>query len=262
MLSFTLITGLYIGIELCLFIIFCVVLANISTEKLARLCSALFGFKRVPSDNEKATTIDICGDTYDLSPKLSTRLPVVLVLAMCFMVILAIFMDGCVFSGKYLLPGQLCISSFPYCYVFKSRFTLYSPSDQFICRPDEPVIHVNASAGRAICFGVFLLDQSTVDILNQLGICSGILAIIKVLYPSLYKFGRRHIGAICLICLFCCIAVGQTMFIVMQYSVSFVTLILLNLIGFLLLTIIYIHWKRRKTRAPHLAKLLMDLNKF
>ena len=262
MLPFGAVTGLFIGLELGLFFISCIILIKIPVEKLARLCNALFGFKHLPSDTDGTTLIDVCGDRYELSTKLSTRVPFAVMFSMCFMVIAVIFIDGCVFSPKYIFPGQLCQEQFPYCYLFQSRFSLHYSPDQLVCQPNEPVLNSNTSLTRALCYGFLLPSQSTVDILNQLGVCSGILAIIKVLYPLGYRFGRRRIGGICLVGLSSGIVLLEIGLTLMQHSLSIMTLVLLNMMAFLLLTIVYIHWKRRKTRKSRLSTLVTDLNKF
>jgi hypothetical protein len=262
MLPFGALLALFIGTELVLFFIFCVVLIKLPMEKLARLCYALFGFKPVWSDTDQTISINICGDRYELSTKLSTRIPLAVTFSMCFLVIAVVFADGCVFSGRYLLPSQPCLDQFPHCYLLDSGFSLYPVTGQLVCQPNELVISSNMSAARALCFGFLLPSQSTVDILNQMGVCSGIFSIVKVLYPFVYRFGRRHMGAICLICLSCGIFVTEILLVIMQYSLSVVTFVLLSSTAFLLDTVIYIHWRRRKTRKPHLPQFTMDSNKF
>lgn len=108
--------------------------------------------------------------------KFSDRLIMVLALVSIFLIVDAIFINGCVLSIDSLTVGQVCPDKPKDCFIYDSLVSM-SPSQSFVCTPGEPVIPINSSAYRTFCYGYILGDQKTVDILNQLGICTGILTL-------------------------------------------------------------------------------------
>ncbi|CAF3969530.1 unnamed protein product [Adineta steineri] len=94
-------------------------------------------------------------------------------------------------------------------------------------------------------------NQTTIDIINQLGICSGILAIVETAYPLTYRFGHHPIGMICLVCLNCGILIAEVIFTIIHFQISYMTFILMNLMAFLITTIIYLQYKKQvKSQGP------------
>ena len=262
MIPYSVFTVLVIAVEVALTLISCIVLLMLPIKRLVQLTHSLFGFKQVHSNSKEIIVLDICGDKYELSTKLSTRLPITIVLSMCLMLLMVILTDGCIFSVRLVYPNELCSDQFSYCYIFQSRFAFYKVVDQFACQPSEPVIGSNVSANYALCYGFILPNQSTIDVLNQLGICTGILSIVRTLYPFIYRLARYRIGTICLIFVILGILVTQIILIILQFQISYVTLILLTLLLLLLTTIIFIHFKRRKIRRSYLSMSTIDFNKF
>ncbi|CAF1602441.1 unnamed protein product [Adineta ricciae] len=229
-------------------------------KRLVQLTHSLFGFKQIHNNSKEIIVLDICGDKYELSTKLSTRLPLTIVLSMCLMLLMVILTDGCIFSMRLIYPNELCSDEFSYCYIFQSRFSLYKVVDQFACQPSEPVISSNVSASHALCYGFILPNQTTIDVLNQLGICTGILSIVRTLYPCIYRLARHRIGTICLIFVILGILATEIILIILQFNISYVTLTLVSLILLLLTTIILIHFKRRFIVKHIEKKIGVDLN--
>jgi hypothetical protein len=104
------------------------------------------------------------------------------------------------------------------------------------------------SASYAVCYGFVLPDQSSIDILNQLGVCTGILSLVESLYPLAYKFGRQKIGRICLILLLCIMVTLEIIVLSIQLNITFTTIILLTLTEVLLFNIFFLH--HRRVRSP------------
>ena len=109
------------------------------------------------NDIDDGIMIDVCGDQFELSKKLSCRIPFALALGMCSMIIIIVFIDECVFSD------EVCSDQIPYCYLFTSRFTLYDTMGEFVCRSNKSVIPVNMSVTHALCYSFVLPRQSKYD---------------------------------------------------------------------------------------------------
>lgn len=262
MISYSVFAALVFGVQTALTLISCIILLMLPIERLVQLTHSLFGFNQIHNNSKEIIVLDVYGDKYELSTKLSSRLPLALVLSMCLMLLLVVLTDGCIFSMRLIYENELCSDAFSYCYLFQSRFSLYKVIDQFACQPNELVISSNVSASHALCYGFILPSQTTIDFLNQLGICTGILSIVRTLYPFIYRLARHRIGTICLIFVILGIFAAEIIFIILQFRISYVTLILVTLLLVLLTTIVLIHFKRRKIRRSDLSMSIIDFNKF
>ncbi|CAF3472899.1 unnamed protein product [Rotaria sordida] len=195
-----------------------VILFKLSLQRLVILLESVFRFKQVRNIGNDYIVIDVCGDQFEISKTISTRLPFVFALGTCLLVTILVFMEGCIFSTRHVYSTKACSDRIPNCYLFKSHFTSFRPLYEFICEPNKPVIPSNMSASYAVCYGFVLPDQSTIDILNQLGVCTGILSLVEYLYPLAYKFGRQKYGWICLIFLFGAFVITEIIILAIQTS--------------------------------------------
>ncbi|CAF3988095.1 unnamed protein product [Adineta steineri] len=261
MLPFGIWLTIVLGLQYSLIFIFCAILLKLPTKRFAQLFDSLFGFK-IQNDADHIIIINICGDNFELSKKLTSRIPFALVLSMCLMVIVVVFIDGCILSMRFMYSNELCSENTPYCYLFKTRLSWYHSFHNLVCQPNESVVSSNISADHVLCYGFIVSNQTTIDIINQLGICSGILAIVETAYPLIYRFGHHPIGMICLVCLNCGILIAEVIFAIIQFQISYMTFILMNLMAFLITTIIYLQYKKRKMRKSRLLISTLHLNQF
>ncbi|CAF4473063.1 unnamed protein product [Rotaria magnacalcarata] len=163
---------------------------------------------------------------------------------MCLLVTILVFIEGCIFSTRHVYSTKVCSERVPNCYLFKSQLTSFKPLYEFVCEPNQPVIPSNMSASYAVCYGFVLPDQSSIDILNQLGVCTGILSLVESVYPLAYKFAHKKYGWISLIILFCALVILETTILAMQLNITFMTIILLTLTQVLIITIFILHYRK------------------
>jgi hypothetical protein len=224
------------------------ILFKLPLRRLAILLESVFHFKEVRNLGDQYIVIDVCGDQFEISKSILSRFPFVSALGTCLLVSILVFLEGCVFSTRHVYSNKLCPERTPNCYLFKARFTSFRPIFEFVCEPDQPTIPSNMSASYAVCYGFVLPDQSTIDILNQLGVCTGILSLVDSVYPLAYKLARLRHGRICLIILLGAMVIVEITILSIQLNVSFMTIILLTLTVVLLSNIFLLQY--RKAQRP------------
>ncbi|CAF1199519.1 unnamed protein product [Adineta ricciae] len=249
MLSFGAYSAILFGSISLIVIISFAILFALPLRRLAMLLDSIFHFKEVRNIGDDYVIIDVCNDKFEISKTFSSRFPFVSAVGMCLLVIILVFIEGCVFSTRHVYSKKLCSDRIPNCYLFKSRFTSFTPMYEFVCEADKPIIPSNMSANYAVCYGFVLPDQSTIDILNQLGVCTGILSLIDSLYPLAYKFARLWYGRICMILLFVVIVIVEIIVLAMQLNISFMTIILLTLTEALFINIFVLQYRTVKRPA-------------
>ncbi len=246
MLSYGTYAAILFGSLFIIILLGFIVLLKLPLPRLVTLLESVFRFMEVRNLGDKYIVINVCGDKFELSETISSRLPFLFALGMCLLVAILVFIEGCIFSTRHVYSNKLCSERIPNCYLFKSKFTSFRPLYEFVCEPDEPVIPQNMSASYAVCYGFVLPEQSSIDILNQLGVCAGILSIVEALYPLAYKLARRKYGRICLILLLCSMAILEIIVLSMQLNVTFMTVILLTLTIVLLISIFVLQYRKVK----------------
>jgi hypothetical protein len=238
-----------------------IVLLKMPLTRLVALLESVFHFKQVRNIGSEYVVINVCDDNFELLDTLLSRLPFVFALGMCLLVAILVFIEGCIFSTRHVYSTRVCSTRTPNCYLFQSDLSKFVPLYNFVCEPDEPVIPSNMSASYAVCYGFVLPDQSSIDILNQLGVCTGILELVRYLYPVAYKSGREKFGRIFLIGFLIMLVILEIIVLSIQLNISFMTVILITLTEVLLVNIFFLH-HRRIRNPPNLPRLgtYIDLN--
>ncbi|UJR36966.1 hypothetical protein I4U23_029674 [Adineta vaga] len=254
MLSYGAYSAILFGSISFIVIVGLLVLFVLPLRRLGILLESFFRFKLVRSLGDEYIVIDVCNDKFEISKTLSSRLPFVIALGMCLLVIILVFIEGCVFSTRHVYSKKLCSDRTPNCYLFRSKLTSFRPLYEFVCEPDKPTIPSNMSASYAVCYGFVLPDQGTMDILNQLGVCAGILSMVEALYPLAYKFARHLYGRICLVILFCSLVILEIILLSIQLNISFMTIILLTLTEVLFVNIFLLQY-RKISSPPNLERV-------
>jgi hypothetical protein len=128
--------------------------------------------------SSKKYIMNIYGENIDLRKSRGFRFHLSAIVGVLFTFITMTFFFGCIVTMEYYYSGDSCPSRSKDCFVFASSFTEVAPVDQFICNPGETIQTLNLTSYRYVtCFGYEFGAQSTLEILNQLGICTGILSI-------------------------------------------------------------------------------------
>jgi hypothetical protein len=253
MLSYPAYVGISYGSICAMILIGYIILFKLPLRRLAIILESVFHFKEVRSIGDELITIDVCDDPFELSKTVASRIPFIIALGMCLLVIILVFIEGCVFSSRQIFATKLCSDRIPYCYLFRTRFTSFHPMSVYECEPDKPVIPANVTANHAVCYGFILPEQSSIDLLNQLGVCTGILSLVDSLYPVAYRFASRKRGRITLLILLVVILVTEIIILAAELNISFITIVLLTLMDVLIGTILYLQY--RKVKDPvHISR--------
>ena len=254
MLSYGAYSGILFGSISVIVIIGAILLFKIPLTRLVSWLETVFEFKPIRNVGDQYVVIDVCEDKFELTTTIWSRLPFVFTLGMCMLVVILVFIEGCIFSTRHVYSKKECSTRTPNCYLFKSDLSQFRPLYDFICEPGLPVIPSNMSASYAVCYGFVLPDQSSIDVLNQLGVCTGILELVRYLYPLVYRSGRGRIGRIVLVVLLGALVTVEIIVLSIQLNISFITIILMTLGEVLMINILILHYKRMKN-PPTLSRI-------
>jgi hypothetical protein len=146
--------------------------------------SSVFGIDRVPNENDNIV-VDLYGTKMNISTHKTSRISLKTIAILCIHMVSVIFIDGCILSAHHLKSTNMCpVESVTIC--FHSEFNLYTDSVRFYCPPNQPILAMNITSPFISCFSLTILSQTIASILNQLGICSSILALLGVAFRCLY----------------------------------------------------------------------------
>ena len=246
MLSYPAYVAIFYGSTFGIILIGFIILFKLPLRRLVIILESVFHFKEVRSIGDELITIDVCDDPFELSKTIASRIPFIIALGMCLLVIILVFVEGCVFSSRQIFAKKLCSDRIPYCYLFRTRLTSFQPMSVYECEPDKPVIPPNVTANHAVCYGFVLPDQSSIDLLNQLGVCTGILSLVDSLYPVAYRFASRKRGRITLLILLIVVLLTEIIVLAIELNISFITIVLLTLMAVLIGTILYLQYRKVK----------------
>ena len=165
---------------------------------------AVFNIEMKQTNDEQPAryTVNMHGQEIDIKDSRLVRFCLAAHIGTLFSLITMIFFVGCVVSAEYYYSGDSCPNRAKDCFAFSKSITQYSPVDQFVCNPGESIKTPNSTSYRFVaCYGYILSEQTTLDIVNQLGICSGILAILCVLFTFLYRISHHLWGMLIIVLL-------------------------------------------------------------
>ena len=222
------------------------ILFKVPVEILSNMLESVFHFRRIRDIQGKLIVIDVCNDNFKLSQTIRSRFPFVIALGTCLLVSILVFVEGCIFSSRHVYGTKSCSDRIPNCYLFKSRFSSFEPFTEYVCEPDHPVLPNNGTAEFAVCYGFVLPDQTAIDFLNQLGVCTGILSLIDSIYPLVYRAGRKKWGRACLLFLLLTLIIIEILVLSHEINISFITIILITLAEVLMLTVLYLHYRKSR----------------
>lgn len=254
MLSYTAHTIIFFGYMVGIVGVGTIILLILPFTRFVGLLKLLFSFESKESNDQKHIVIDVCGDNFDVENKISSRFPFAVAVGTCLFVSIVVFIDGCVFSTRHVYFTKECSERIPNCYLFQSNVSKIRPVNEFVCETYQPVIPSNMSDSFAVCYGFVLPAQSTMDVLNQIGVCQGLLYFIDYLYPLCYRFGRYKMGRICLILLLVLFVPLEGILLAAEVNVSLMTIIILAsaiaLFGSILFLQFRLYRQKKANRNP------------
>lgn len=248
MLSYPVYVTIVFGSILGMIIIGFLVLVLAPVTRLADWLEKMFDFQHEVKESNDTIILHVYDDQFELTKKFRSRVPFILALGTCVLLSILVFFEGCVFSTRHFYSDKECSERTPNCYLFKSDFTNFKPLYNFTCELELPVIPKNMSASYAICYGYVLPNQSSMDILNQLGVCQGLLYLALSVYPWLYKHGRSILGRVTLGILLVGLIIFEIVILSMQLNISFMTIVLLTLSEILIVNIFIL--QATKIKSP------------
>jgi hypothetical protein len=250
MLSYGTYAAILFGTLTGLLTVGAIILLKISIPRLAGLLEMMFHFKEIRNIGKDYVVIDICGDKFEIINTIPSRFPFAAAAGMCLLVSILVFIEGCIFSTRHVYSARVCSTRTPNCYLFGEDLSAFKPLYNFVCEPDLPVIPSNMSASYAVCYGFVLPDQSSIDILNQLGVCTAIQELVRFLYPQAYKFAREQYGRVILFIILCALIILEIIVFSIQINISFTTIILFMLVDVLLINIFVLQYRKAKNPNP------------
>ena len=147
----------------------------------------------------------------------------------CFLAMLTLSLtavlvfQGCILGNVRITPDDPCPTEYPYdCFVFNG--TSRDPLTQdptFRCDPKNttqfPAGLIN---GTALCFGWIIRLQTTDNVLNQLGVCTGLLGLFTAILALIAFLGKSFLTLIlCVIFIVCCV-VAIALLLAFKWSYS------------------------------------------
>ncbi|CAF1193251.1 unnamed protein product [Didymodactylos carnosus] len=162
----------------------------------------IFGIKRYYLDikvnseaKQKTQILNLYGKHIDLADRSRiNRYMLFIITTTAISAVLIVFFDGCLLAAVSIYPNTTC----PYfgtmdCFVYQSDDN--SPSVKFECSSGNLA---NFSDSSAWCYRWIALDQTTTSIVNQIGICTGLLtaygAFLQIFFQLLVPIFREHKG--------------------------------------------------------------------
>ncbi|CAF1390919.1 unnamed protein product [Adineta steineri] len=152
--------GVLLLFEICFFI-------SLPNRLLARLVEKLFGIIRL---DHQRLIMNFFGINIDFLSSRRFRLSLIIQLAFIPWVTLILLVDGCIFQLQHLSGQDFCPLLDSDCFLMDKSLTY----KKILCPPGE--ILSNSTSTNAICFVLIYAEQSTIAVLNQIGICSSYFA--------------------------------------------------------------------------------------
>jgi hypothetical protein len=209
-------------LEICLIVL-------LSNRLLAELIERIF---EIPRLDQQTSIMNFFGVQIDLKSSRRFRLSFIVQLAIIAWINLLLLLDGCVLQVQHLSGQDLCPSETSDCFTMGE----FSSHERIACEPGG--IISNSTATHALCFIWVYSEQNTLNVLNQIGICSSVFELICHIFKFCCRVSRRRWGLILLTLL----AISSlTLFIVsvvIEMRISMTTKLLLMGVSCLMINVI------------------------
>jgi hypothetical protein len=128
-----------------------------------------------------------------LAYNLRVRLFTIPIFFLLTVILMLVFIDGCILKTEYIYPDDICPSTQSHCF---ARY-LNKSKGLYPCTENEIVISNVTNIKTIVCYTWIARKQNSVDIFNQLGLCTGILALLALYFKLLHWMTRSQ----CLMCI-------------------------------------------------------------
>lgn len=185
--------GLLFGIAGVVFLAEFVFFKCLPKFLLTEIIEKLFNIKRIDSHSY---VFHFYGVEVDLRLSRRFRYSFIFLIATLIWINILIIIDGCVLQFQNISMNDPCPSAKGACFVM-GKITSHSRVD---CLPGE--MFTNSSGEYLGCFIWVYSQQTAVDVLNQIGICSSIFSLLCYAFRALSRMSHCWWGLVLLIILF------------------------------------------------------------
>jgi hypothetical protein len=192
---------------------------------------ALFDMLVKATDNDRSATctVSMYDNQINITKLKKIRIYVAYIVSVILTMNTFVFFVGCIVTIQYYYSGDSCPDRVKDCFAFSNSMTDFLPVDRFVCNPGEIVRTSNSTSYHfVVCYGYILYEQTTSNILYQLGICVVILFIITILFIFLYRISRQKCAFIITIILSLEIFVMIILLNVLKVTLGYLTY---NIVG-------------------------------
>ncbi len=181
-----------IGCSIALLIFEICVFTLLSNRLLSELIEKMFEIIRL--DHQKLK-MNFYGIQIDLTSSRRFRLSLTCQLSFITWIIILLFTDGCIMQVHYLSKKDLCPIQTSDCFTIGKLST----DERIVCQPGQ--VLSNLTSSNVVCFIWVYAEQNTLNILNQIGICSSVFSLLCVTFKCSCRMSRKCWGFILLILL-------------------------------------------------------------
>jgi hypothetical protein len=231
--SYSAYVGAEIGIPIGLTLITIVTVLLIPSSPKRFLIETVFGISLVGKDS-KWTTVSIYNIDLDHKPrdysKIEWILAIITGLILSMMPVLVF--EGLFLSSANVSPGNQCPSNTMDCFVFETKTVISSPIASFVCQSGNNAVYPNSTDGDfAWCYAWVINHQTTVAVLNQLGLCSGLIGLFATIFKATFEIRHYRVGLVIVLIIIVCLVIVLIVLSVFKLSFSFLTFATLVLCG-------------------------------
>jgi hypothetical protein len=141
-------------------------------------------------------------------------------------------LDGCIMQVQHLSSQDLCPLQAVDCFMIGQSLS----HERIVCQPGE--IISNSTTYHPICFIWVYADQSTTNVLNQIGICSSVFSLLCYVFQCSCRISRKWWGLVLIIILVvACVTLLIVLFII-ELQVSLTAKLLLLAVSCLMINVI------------------------
>jgi hypothetical protein len=191
-----------IGCSIVLFLLEICLFAFLSNRLLAELIEKMFEIIRTDHQNFK---MNFYGIQIELTTSRRFRLSLASQLSFITWITILLLMDGCVMQVHYLSTKDLCPIPISDCFTIGKLST----NERVVCQSGQ--ILSNLTSSNVVCFIWVYAEQNTLNILNQIGICSSVFSLLCHTFKCSCRMSRKWWGLILLILL---VLACQSLFII------------------------------------------------
>ncbi|CAF2052547.1 unnamed protein product [Rotaria magnacalcarata] len=130
-----------------------------------------------------------------------------------------------------MTDGEQCPMYPMDCFIFPDTTILSSPIASYPCQPGRIGNFSNFNGSFAWCYGWIIAQQSSLNVLNQLGLCSGLIGLFAIIFAFTFHVGHRKFGLTVVLVIIISLLIAFIVLAVLKLSLAFLTFATLFLCG-------------------------------